>query len=318
MIGLGDPSYCLGDCIRQWGLEAELVRAIEDAVSTGNTYSQKESSLGKGENCLNIKWDVVPLLGDDTAILGAILLFKDVTREVNLRRQLQESERLAIAGEVAASLAHEIRNPLTVALGSLQFFSMVDNPNKQRELLEMTRNELKRMNHILTNFLNLSKPSQSAEIEEIDPKKEIDELMSLMKSEAILNDIDLEYLPCPEKLPTVKGSKNDLKQVCLNVAKNAIEAMEPGGKLSISLHKRDTHICITFRDTGPGISEENLKNIFRPFFTTKLTGTGLGLYICQSIVKDMGGELRFESKLGQGTSAHIILPTAPVKERLVI
>lgn len=314
MLGVEEPFRCLGGCIREWGLGAELaelVRAMEMAILTGKKFSQDEASWGAGENCLYMKSDVVPLLGDDATILGAILLFKDVTREVNLRRQLQESERLAIAGEVAASLAHEIRNPLTVALGSLQFFSMVDNPGKQQELLEMTRNELKRMNHILTNFLNLSKPSQSLATEEIDSEKEIRELISLIKSEAVINDIDLEFLPCPEKLPTTRGSKNDLKQVCLNVAKNAIEAMEPGGKLSISLHKREGRIWITFRDNGPGISQENLQNIFRPFFTTKLTGTGLGLYICHNIIKDMGGELRYESQLGQGTSAHIILPPSP-------
>ena len=317
ILAFQESSCSLGEQIRHHPLAPEIIQAIEDAASSGQTYFEQQSCFQNGKNSLHINWDVVPLLDNDATTLGAILLLKDVTKEVNLRRQLQESERLAIAGEVAASLAHEIRNPLTVALGSLQFWAMVDDPLKQRELLEMTRNELKRMNHILTNFLNLSKPRQVEVVEEFNPEKEIEELVTLIKSEALLNDIDLEVLPSSGKLPAVRGSKNDLKQVCLNVAKNAIEAMQQGGKLAISLKTQNGQAWITFQDNGPGISEENLQNIFRPFFTTKLTGTGLGLYICYNIIKDMGGELRFESQLGQGTSVHIILPPAQVQEREV-
>ena len=306
ILGSQNSSLIPGSPLDQVGLPAEMTEAAAEAASRGMTCNNGESMLGEGGPALYLAWEAMPLLDDDNRIMGAILYFKDITQEINLRMQLQNSERLAVAGEVAASLVHEIRNPLTVAMGSIQFFNMIDDTKKQKKLIDMTLSELKRMNLILSNFLSLAKPNHDMGIGKMDPAKVLQEIGSLIRSEAMHNDIDLEIQQ--EAVPLVMGSKNGLKQVCLNLAKNAIEAVGRGGKLSVSLVMVNGEVQISFQDNGPGISQENLKNIFRPFFTTKAKGTGLGLCVSKKIIEDMGARLHFESMQGQGTTFHITFP----------
>ncbi len=295
-----------GISLEQSGLPPDMAKAAAEAASRGTSRTGQESFMGEGESALYLSWDAGPLLDDDNRIIGAILYLRDITREVNLKRQLQNSERLAIAGEVAASLVHEIRNPLTVAMGSLQFVKMVDDAGKRQKFMQMTLSELKRMNQILTNFLSISRPNHDMAVKEMDPGEALQEISSIIRSEAMHNDIDLEIQQ--EAAPLVLGSKNGLKQVCLNLAKNAMEATGRGGRLLISLNTVNGRVNISFKDNGPGIAEEHFKNIFRPFFTTKEKGTGLGLCVSKRIIEDMGAELCFESVPGQGATFNIVFP----------
>jgi len=190
----------------------------------------------------------------------------------------------------------------------LKLFGTAADEQKRKELLDKVDVELKRINEILTDFLNISKPSGQPVLQPIHFAEVIEELEFLLKGEANLKKISLVY-SCPQEFPRVKGDKNGLKQVFLNIAKNAIEACpKDKGILEISMHRDAKNAWITFKDNGPGIPSENMPKVLRPFFTTKKRGTGLGLAISSSIIKRMGGELRIESQPGCGTAVHVILP----------
>ena len=287
-------------------------RQIEDAVciaaKNNRSFMQKRSAFGEGDSLTHLRWDVVPLLREDGCSAGAVLVFNDITEPVNLYHEIQDWERLATAGEIAAGLGHEIRNPLATAKAAIQLVRMVDDPVKQDELLAKLERELDRMNDILTNFLNISKPKPEEKQEPVNLNQTLHELLFLLHSEALLNEIDLEINLSAGKPLVVLGSPNSIKQVFLNIARNAIEAMEGGGKLIISTSLYNGRAHVTFQDNGPGIPAGNMATLTKPFFTTKPGGTGLGLSISSSIVKMMGGDLKIKSSLGEGTTVNLSLP----------
>lgn len=286
----------------------QIVEAINHALEAGCAYSQKRSAIGSGDNLTHLRWDVAPLLKDDSSVAGAILIFDDITEPVNLFREIRDWEKLAAAGGVAASLAHEIRNPLATAKAAIQLFELVDNEEKRRELLGKLSNELDRMNQVLTTFLSSAKPIKEDLLQPVNIVRVVEDMELLLRNEAHLNEIDLAIELPEEEVPPVMGDPNSIKQVFLNIARNAIEAMAEGGRLDISVCRCNNQIKTSFRDNGPGIPFENLQHITRPFFTTKLGGTGLGLSISSSIIKMMGGELSISSRQGEGTTAEVFVP----------
>lgn len=291
------------------GLSHSIEMAVRSVIKNGGAFFQKQAVLGEGDELIHLSCDVIPLLQEDV-ISGAILIFEDVTETVNILTHKEDWERLATSGEVAASLAHEIRNPMATAGAAIQLLEIVNDEGKRKDLLKKIRRELERMNTILTDFLNLSKPKDKMILKPVQLFRVVEELESLLESEAHLNNVEL-IAECyvTEDFPPVIGDSNGLKQVILNIAKNAIEAVSPkGGRLEISLHRDDKNAWVSFRDNGPGIPREHLQNILRPFFTTKTGGTGLGLAISSDIVERMGGRLHIESEPGQGTTVNIILP----------
>lgn len=307
-----------GQPLEGQGLSRALETAIIGVLKKGEAYIQRQTVLEQDGNLLHLRWDAVPLLSDKI-IMGAMLIFEDITETVSLISRMEDWERLATVGEVAAGLAHEIRNPLATAGAAIQLFGRMDNEDKRRELISKINLELERINKILGDFLNISKARQKPALQPIRLAQVIQELEFLIISEAHLKNVKLvcSALAEPDDSPMVLGDRNGLKQVILNIVKNAVEACPAGGRLEISLHRDTGHAWITFRDNGPGISRENLTKILHPFFTTKNTGTGLGLSISASIMKRMGGELRIESELGSGTSVHIILPAVPGNRSLL-
>ncbi len=165
-----------------------------------------------------------------------------------------------------------------------------------------------RMNAILTNFLNITRPQPEKRLEKININDIIHELSFLLNSEALLNEIDLQINLCPENMPAVLGSSDSIKQVLLNIARNAIEALDAGGRLNVSTSLGNGQVHVTLQDNGPGIPAGNMEMLTRPFFTTKPGGTGLGLYISSTIVKTMGGNLEIVSSPGKGTTVSLALP----------
>lgn len=298
----------MGQPVKGSGLGPQIEEAVFNAAKKGCSFGQKRSSIGEGDSLTHLRWDVVPLLRDDGHNAGAVLVFNDITAPIQLHQEIQDWERLATAGEIAASLAHEIRNPLATAKAAIQLIRMVDAPVKQEELLSKLDRELDRMSHILTNFLNITKPKQKEKLEPVNLNEILQELLFLLNSEAILHEIDLVTDISDEKPLLVLGSPNSIKQVCLNIARNAIEAMDGGGKLAVSLFSSKGRAHITFQDTGPGIPAENIATLTKPFFTTKPGGTGLGLSISLAILKMMGGDLKIESSPGEGTTVDLVLP----------
>ena len=241
-----------------------------------------------------------------------------VIENSKLYLQMKERDRLAAIGEMSAGLAHEIRNPLAAIKGAIQYLEPSRLPAEDREFLEIIIEEVNRLNGVVTQFLDYSRPLKSSmapgEVNEILEKT----FRLLLAQTPQQIDVRLDLSP---RLPRVLCDAEQLKQVFLNLALNAYQAMPRGGKLTVATRverdelafwreggRRRDVIEIRFHDTGPGIPEEARENIFVPFYTTKEKGTGLGLAICQRIVKAHAGSITVRSSPGEGAEFVISLP----------
>ncbi|MFS1511218.1 ATP-binding protein [Chengkuizengella sp. SCS-71B] len=242
--------------------------------------------------------------------VGAYIILKDVSNLRSLEEQVQRSDRLAMIGQIAAGTAHEIRNPLTSIKGFLQVIKKSLKENQMNQEFEFTNimlTEIDRINGLVSEFLLLSKPRDFV-FEQVDLSKVMQEIKPIIHNEAILHDVEVQYHSA-SNLPFILANTELIKQVCLNICKNGIEAMVDGGTLSITekIDERNKQVSIEIHDTGPGIPSFLVDKIFDPFFTTKQEGTGLGLSVCQRIIHDIGGSIRVSSK-GFGTTFIISMP----------
>ncbi|WP_236588280.1 two-component system sensor histidine kinase NtrB [Tumebacillus amylolyticus] len=251
------------------------------------------------------------LRGSDGENAGLVLFLKDIGNLVSLERQVHHHEKLATVGKIAAGVAHEIRNPLTSIKGFLQMMRHElerQGMEKEHSYTTVMLSEIERVNGLVGELLLLSKPRE-LKMEDLEVEELITVISPLISSESILHNI--EFSMQLEPVPPVYADRELLKQVLWNLIKNAIEAMSEmdGGKLIIrsSFQERDGLVRIDIRDSGPGIPHYMLDRIFDTFFTTKDTGTGLGLPICQRLVNDLGGKIQVTSK-GYGTTVSVLLP----------
>lgn len=221
---------------------------------------------------------------------------------------LQRSEKLALVGQLAAGLAHEIRNPLTTVKGFCQLVKGQSLTEKGREYVEVILTELERVNVLVKEFLLLTKPA-APRMELVKLKGFLEDVVYLMTSEALLHDVTIRmYLA--DDLPDITADAEQLKQVAINLTLNAIEAMPGGGTLQVKAYPTQDlkEVVLEFQDTGTGIPEDKVKHIFEPFFSTKEEGTGLGLSITLRIVENHGGSIHVTSQYGQGTTFVVRLP----------
>ncbi|MGI9860274.1 ATP-binding protein [Moorella naiadis] len=221
------------------------------------------------------------------------------------------TEKLAIIGELAAGMAHEIRNPLTSIRGFLQLLqSKYDPHDAEQEYFNIMLDELDRINNIIKEFLSLSKPSPP-QLQIVSFDQLVAEALLLAEQEAIMHEVKLEQHLTPD-LPLLCLDPAQIKQVILNLVSNALQAAGPGGKVIITtyLDEDDREIVTTIVDTGPGIAPEQLQLIFEPFYTTKENGTGLGLTLSNRIIAGHGGKIKVKSKVGEGSCFSIHLPVA--------
>jgi two-component system, sporulation sensor kinase A len=236
------------------------------------------------------------------AIIGTLL---DITERKRTEELLQNAEKLSAVGELAAGIAHEIRNPLTSLRGFVQLFKSEDTNGMKRMRHEVMLSEIDRINEIVSELLVLAKPSnETYELGNIIDK--INHIITLFEGQANLYNVKISQ-EFDTDLPLIR-SQSSLKQVFLNVLKNAIESMPHGGEVLIQVNGMDDQVCIRFVDQGCGIPQDRLEKIFQPFFTTKETGTGLGLMVCQRIIQNHKGTMRIESEVGKGTTVEVILP----------
>lgn len=231
---------------------------------------------------------------------------------IAIEEQLRRAERMSALGELSTVLAHEIRNPLGSIKGTAEILRDDFRPGDRKyEFLEILIKEADRLNRVVEDFLGLARPLP-VERESCDMVAEVAEIVTLMKGEAASRGVALRMTPA--SLPPVRGDRERLRQVLLNLVLNAIQATGRGGSVTIStrpLPARDegpAGIEIAFADTGAGIPRENLARIFQPFFTTRPGGTGLGLAIAQRIIESHGGTIDAESEPGRGTTFRVRLP----------
>jgi two-component system, sporulation sensor kinase E len=252
-------------------------------------------------------------LRDDGVLSGAFVIFRDVSYLMTLEEQIRRSDRLKVIGQIAAGTAHEIRNPLTAIKGFMQLLDKTlteRSMNRELEFVQIMLSELERVNDLVSDFLLLSKPKEIKHVP-IRIGNVLREILPMIRNEAMLYNVMVHYDPKSELLP-IFADKELLKQVFLNLGKNAIEAMSEGGTLIIrecSQPDQSGRIAVEICDTGKGIPTDVLEKVFDPFFTTKPQGTGLGLSVCQRIVHDMGGSIEVYSD-EKGTQFTVWLPYA--------
>ncbi|WP_458414114.1 ATP-binding protein [Schinkia sp. CFF1] len=233
---------------------------------------------------------------------------EDISRIIEREELLSRSEKLSTVGQLAAGIAHEIRNPLTSIKGFLQIIRSEGSASPAYTKIML--DELDRIESIINEFLFLAKPQQEIKFE-IQPLKQIlDQVINLMQAEANLKGIEIKVELAELGTLKVKGNANHLKQAFINIIKNSLEAIQTKGTILIKgqVNQPLSMICIQIIDDGPGISPERLKKLGEPFFSTKEKGTGLGLMITRKLLEDHMGELLFESELGKGTVANVCLP----------
>lgn len=232
-------------------------------------------------------------------------IVKDLTSHKEQTAQLVEkSEKLALVGQLAAGIAHEIRNPLTSIKGFLQLTRM--QGEHRDDYFDIMMTELDRINLIVSELLGVSKPVDVVfKKQAVTPM--LEDVVALIQSQASMDNVQIN-LEIESDLPPLYCEENQLKQVFINVLKNAIEAMPDGGIISVEMKRKSGFITIQVIDEGIGIPAEHMPKIGEPFYTTKEKGTGLGLMTCMKIIESHGGELDISSEIEDGTTVEIRLP----------
>lgn len=235
-----------------------------------------------------VDWQLSPLLEGST-IMGWLLLIDDRTDYYRWQEAARQAERFAATATMVGALAHEMRNPISAATGLLQLMGRKRDPEQTRNYTNLVLRELDRVTSLLNEFLLLGKPA-NIEIEPLDPAAFLRDLLPLFQGEADGLEVEL-ILDIDPTVSTIAADSGQLTQVMLNLVRNAIQAVSRCGQVTVCLRERNGLVCIDVIDNGPGLTPEALNNLFRPFFTTKERGTGLGLPVVQAIMHNHGGKI---------------------------
>lgn len=255
---------------------------------------------------------------DPEAENSFVVILTDITATVDKAHSDAESERSRLISMLAAGVAHEIGNPLNSLYLHLQYLQRLlarddFDAAVAGEELEESRHEVERLDAIITQFLHALRPGK-VQFQVLDLKELVLESLNFMRHEITERQVNVELI-WSEDVPVVEGDNGQLKQAFYNLVRNALQAMPAGGSLKISGSANDEYVSLSVSDSGNGIRKEDLARIFEAYFTTKRTGTGLGLMIVERIVREHGGSLSVDSDEGQGATFTISLPRRDRKVR---
>lgn len=297
LVGISLHSI-LNDCNITDDELKEQIRSIHsDGQSDGNlsiTLKSGRKKYFEFSNKLNIFSNI------------SMTTFKDITEKLEMEEQLRKSDTLNVIGELAAGIAHEIRNPMTALKG---FIQLLEGSVKEDHTMyfNVITTELSRIDSIINEFLILAKP-QAVKFVEKDISQIMKETVDLLSAQAVLHNVQFRTY-YEQNLPRVFCESNQMKKVFINIIKNAIEVMPKGGYITVSIQKEsEQRVHISIGDEGTGIPAHKIKKLGEPFYTTKERGTGLGLMVTYKIIEEHKGTIEVESKLGEGTVFHIYLP----------
>jgi two-component system, NtrC family, sensor kinase len=305
--------------------QSEMLRALRDLMERSewqqgdpvNVYKFRARSADDRDLTLNIS--LAALQSKTAEVEGSLVAIEDVTERVSLEEQLQQSDKLSSIGLLAAGVAHEVNTPLAgISSYSQMLMQQIPDSDPRHQLLEKIHRQTSRASSIVNNLLNFSRVSE-ARYAPVDLNRVLDDTIQLLESQ--LRNTEIEIVRhYADGLPLAPCDAPKLQQVLMNLILNARDAMPRGGKLEISTGADEDSVVISVRDSGLGIAPEHLSKIYDPFFTTKQIGkgTGLGLAVSYGIIRDHGGHINVESKLGEGTRFQITLPLAATRQTFAI
>ncbi|HSJ52711.1 MAG TPA: ATP-binding protein, partial [Anaerolineae bacterium] len=294
------------------------------------TYGEHLAAVPSGDGARAVQWEmrvqqpggqVIPTAVTATPVTatsrqtdggreGVRWLLRDVRREKQMQAALVQAERMALTGQLAASLAHEINNPLTAALGSIELVreALEDGENPE-PLLGVMHSSLTRAARIVSQLRDVRRHTRPEEKQPADLNTLVENVLLLAGKTASAAGVKISW-PGANDLPALPLMIDGMQQVFLNLVLNAVEAMQGKGELAVRIRRaeRPARIGVEFVDTGPGIAPRVRDRLFDPFETTKESGSGLGLFISKSIVEQHGGEIEVESVAGEGASFTVWLP----------
>lgn len=281
----------------------KLISGLED--HKGVIETEIECILNDGK-VVPLEVSATELKDEKGDFLGYIILFKDLSEVRSLRREVARSQRLASIGSLAAGVAHEIRNPLSSIKGFAVYFKERQEKEEDKQIAGIMIQEVDRLNRVVSQLVELSRPV-SVSKKPVSLRAVIENSLKLLERDATEKKIEIKTGFMADDLKiAIDGDR--INQVLLNLYLNAIESMEKGGRLSVSLSEEEGGAIIKISDTGAGIGEKDLPHIFDPYFTTKTTGTGLGLAIVHNIIEAHDGKITVESRPGEGTTFTLFLP----------
>jgi PAS domain S-box-containing protein len=299
--------------------EGETIRnVLHDALRAHHYVNQQDLAYESQDHTLHtIRVSTAELRGDEGQGSGVLLQAQDVTDWLALEQRVHVAEKLAALHTLSAGVAHELRNPLSAI--DLNLHLLEEDLEEKGMLatqgaryLHVLNAECRRLSVILDNFMKFARPG-SIGLHEVDVKALIDHIMALMRFEAEERKVCLEQVT-EEELPPVLGDETQISQVLVNIIVNSFHAMPTGGLCQVSAAQREVEgtpwVEVTVKDSGVGITKEQLSHLFEPFYTTKSRGTGLGLAIAYRIMQDHGGTIHVSSVPGGGTTVVTQFPVA--------
>jgi two-component system, NtrC family, sensor histidine kinase AtoS len=281
-----------------------------DTLRTGRTHIGYESEIPVKHRMIWVSASTSRLKDHNGEVMGAVAVFRDLTERKRLEEQVNRANRLATLGELMAGVAHEIRNPLTSIKGLLQHFQASADNREWKTYLPVMLREVDRMNRIIETLLNFSRPGQ-ADVSRTDVGKMLFDTLTLVKSRNDSKHVEFD-VRVEDGLPAVELDGEQFKQVILNLAINSLQAMGESGSVRIEVGHcpEDDTVFFSFADSGPGIPDDIREKVLDPFFTTKPSGTGLGLAFAHRIVSDRGGRIIVGSSPAGGALIKIVIPRA--------
>lgn len=276
-------------------------------ATDGITQHYETIALHKNGHQVPVSVTNIPIVVDNK-VVGVYGIAKDLTQQKKSEEMLIRSEKLSVVGELSASIAHEIRNPLTSLKGFLQLLK--SSMDQVPAYFDIMTDEISRIESITGELLLHAKP-QAHQFQEESITEITKQVVVLLSSQALINNIVINTRY--DDFPKIRCIDSQIKQVLINIIKNSIESMPKGGEINIHLKKiSEQEICIHIADEGCGIPEELLNKVGLPFYTTKEKGTGLGMLTTLKIIETHGGRLDIASEVGKGTVIDIYLNREPL------
>ena len=288
---------------------SELVGKSIDVVMPGLAALVAGGALRRGDlqvGSLVLGVTVTPLRDLRDVVLGSVVSFQDLSELKRLEQDMRRAERLATVGQLAAGVAHEIRNPLASISGSIELLKQAPQSEDDRTLMAIVHREVQRLNVLIGDLLDFANPRPSQAVD-FDLGVLVDETVQVARGDKRFADIELAC-EHDEPLP-ISADPAKLRQVVWNLVRNAADAAKDSGKhVRVAARRDDGEVVIVVEDDGPGIAAADLPRIFDPFFTTKQKGTGLGLATCHTVVAEHGGRIDVDTAIGRGTKMIVHLP----------